>query len=402
MGFIFLMLGGCVAPADKAPISPRPIFEAPHKLGIHLLLDDGRNHWPESLWPEHLRYARQAVGEWGFVTQVIRADDLDAAKWQTFMDLCAAYHLTPMLRLATVFPKEDGFWRAPERGPGELYRDIASQYAAFIAGLEWPTDQHFVIVGNEPNHGNEWGGVPDPAAYARFLMDVADTIHAADPQARVLNAGFDPYSPHSGGLPVADGFVYLDEETFLDQMAAAEPDVFRHIDAWASHAYPMGPFSEPPWVQTYSIDLINGAANPAHVEPPGGIYNRGINGYEWELWKLSTYGVEGLPVFITETGWRHAEAVDAASPDNGRPLPDAATVALYFDLALHGNGGRYPEYPSEGWTPWRDDPRVVAITPFALDGHPAEWSHTNWLMVDPSGAILGVYEPLDIFMQEIP
>jgi hypothetical protein len=363
---------------------------------VHLLLDDGRNHWPVEQWAAHLHYAREAAGEWGFVTQVIRADDLDTAKWQRFMGLCAEYRLTPILRLATVFPRELGYWQAPERGPGDSYGDIARRYAEFIAALEWPTGEHFVIVGNEPNHGNEWGGVPDPTAYARFLIDVADALHAADSAAIVLNAGFDPYSPNSGGLPMPDGMVYLDEETFLDQMVAAEPDVFRHIDAWASHPYPMGPFIEPPWAQSYGIDLLNGAANPAHAEPPSGISNRGVNGYEWELWKLATYGVEDLPVLITETGWRHAEAVDPASPDDGRDLPDAETVGGYFDLALRGNTGRYPDYPSDGWTPWLDDPRVFVVTPFALDGHPAEWSHTNWLMVDASGEILGAYAPFEV------
>jgi hypothetical protein len=38
----------------------------------------------------------------------------------------------------------------------------------------------------------------------------------------------------------------------------------------------------------------------------------------------------------------------------------------------------------------------VAITPFALDGLPGEWGHTNWLMLDPAGAILGTYPPFDL------
>jgi hypothetical protein len=195
-------------------------------------------------------------------------------------------------------------------------------------------------VGNEPNHGGEWGGRPDPVAYARFLIEVADALHAADPQAHVLNAGFDAYTPHTGSQPFVDGQYYIDEETFLDQMIAAYPDVFTRLDGWASHAYPMGPFSEGPWQQSYGVDWLNDATNPHHVEPPPGIYNRGVNGYEWELFKLSTYGVTPLPVFITETGWRHAETTDPTSPDNGRPLPNAGTVARFVDLALRGNGGR--------------------------------------------------------------
>jgi hypothetical protein len=194
---------------------------------------------------------------------------------------------------------------------------------------------------------------------------------------------------------------YLDEETFLDQMVAAYPDVFTHIDGWVSHSYPMGPFTAGPWEQSYGVDLLNGATNPAHGDPPPGIYNRGINGYEWELWKLSTYGIEGLPVLITETGWRHAETVNPAATDTGENLPSAQTVADYVDLSLQGNGGRYPQYPEEGWTPWLTDPRIIAITFFALDGDPAEWGHTNWLELDDNATILGMY-PMMSVLEQIP
>src|SRR5688500_16660803 len=55
-----------------------------NKLGVHLLLDDGRNQWPVEVWREHLGYARYAVGDWGYVTELIRGDDLDTARWQIF------------------------------------------------------------------------------------------------------------------------------------------------------------------------------------------------------------------------------------------------------------------------------------------------------------------------------
>lgn len=378
------LVSSCTAASDTAVLSVPS-----NKLGMHMLLDDGRNVWPLDVWPTHLEYARQAVGEWGYVTQLVRLDDLDPARWQTFMDLCAEYHLTPILRLATTYDREVGWWTIPPRDRDNSYRTVAARYAEFVAVLQWPTSEHYIIVGNEPNHGNEWGGRPDAWAYARFLIDVADALHAADSGARVLNAGFDPYAPNTGSQPFVDEMYYVDEETFLDRMHTAYPDVFDHLDAWASHSYAMGPFIEGPWAQAYQVDLINDAVNPGHVEPPPGIYNRGVNGYEWELFKLSTYGVEPLPVFITETGWRHAES-------DGEALPDAEMVATYTDLTLRGNGGRYPEYPEDGWTPWLSDPRVALVTFFALDGLPAEWGHTNWLMLDAEGNVLGTYAPFEL------
>ena len=92
----------------------------------------------------------------------------------------------------------------------------------------------------------EWGGRPDPVAYARFLIDVANALHAADPDGCVLNAGFDPYTPNTGSAPFIDGLYYMDEETFLDQMHAAYPDVFAHLDGFErfSHAHDPSSVSE--------------------------------------------------------------------------------------------------------------------------------------------------------------
>lgn len=384
------------APAEAPSATKTPTPAPPNKLGIHLLLDDGRNSWSEDLWPVHLGYARQAVGQWGYVTQLVRLDDLDPDRWQIFMDLCAELKLTPILRLATTYDQSAQWWVAPAVDADGTYREVASRYAAFISELRWPTNEHYIIVGNEPNHGNEWSGRPSPSAYARFLIDVANAVHAADANAYVLNAGFDPYTPHTGSLPFIDGQYYMDAETFLDEMYAAYPTVFDHIDVWASHPYPTGPLTQGPWEQVYQVDWINDAKNPDHVQPPPGVHNRGVNGYEWELFKLSTYGVFDVPVMITETGWRHAETTDPDATDNGRTLPSAEIVAQFLDLTLYGNNGRYPELPEDGWQPWLSDPRVIAVTPFALNGHPKEWGHTNWLAIDSTGAVLDTYAPFDL------
>ena len=102
---------------DSPVHTRRPITIPANKLGIHLLLDDGRNQWPTELWPEHLDYARQAVGEWGFVVQLIRQDDFDAVKWQQFMDWCAERQMTPIIRLATKWSRS----AAPRSRPARTH-----------------------------------------------------------------------------------------------------------------------------------------------------------------------------------------------------------------------------------------------------------------------------------------
>jgi len=404
---IVMLMAACqVSPTTPTTITQptnidtKPVVSAlptpSNKLGVHLLLTDGRYDWPMDRWPEHMQYARRAVGEWGFVVQLVRLDDLDPSRWQRFMDLAATLHLIPILRLATFHDEELGGWTAPPQDPDETYRTVAAEYVQFLTALRWPTNAHYVIVGNEPNHGPEWGGRPNPAAYARFLIDVADALHAADSQARVLNAGFDPYSPNTGDAPFIDGNFYLDSETFMDQMIAAQPDVFTRLDAWNSHAYPLGPFTEGPWEQHFQIDRLDGATNPLSIKPPSGVNNRGINGYEWELLKLDSYGVPSVPVLITETGWRHMESINSNGSASSHPLPQANVIAQYLDLALHGNGGRYPNLPETGWIPWLDDPRVVGVVVFALDGHPQYWGHTNLLALDRHGRILDTYAPFDL------
>lgn len=416
-GWFCLILAGCSQPILPSPtptllpatlppitratvtLSPTAMPLSPNKLGIHLLLDDGRTAWPITVWPIHLRYAHDLTGDGGYVTELVRSDDLELARWQTFMNLCREFHLNPIVRLATTYDRANGWWRTPETNVSGEYGELARRYAEFIVQLQWPSEFHYVIVGNEPNHGDEWGGQANPIEYARFLIDVSQALHQADPAVRVLNAPLDPYTPNTNGQPFVNGMTYLDAESFLDQMQAAFPNVFDHIDIWASHSYALGPLSEPPWQQTFQLDLINGAENPAHVDPPPGIANRGINGYEWELFKLSTYGVRPLPVMITETGWRHLESVDTHSTDNGRTWPAARIVAQYIDLAFNGNHGRYPSAPEIGWTPWAQDERVLAVTPFALNGTPHEWGHTNWLLLSDDGEVQGVYPIFDVLRQ---
>lgn len=364
------------------------------KVGVHLLLDDGRQSWDVALWDDHMAYAAQIVPPGGIVVQIIRADDLDVSKWQTFMDLCQQYAFMPVIRLATIYDYEKDYWQAPTPDADGRYLTLANHYAGFLSALDWHTDTKVVILLNEPNNGVEWAGRPDPAAYARFFVDTAAILKTRVPGVRILNAALDLYAPDTGSQPLANGRYSMSAARFMDEMTAAVPDVFTYVDVWNSHPYPMGAFRAPPWEQTYQFDTLNDAP-PITEHPPTGIHNRGVNGYEWELWKLESFGIKDLPVMITETGWRHAEG-SADSLDAGEGYPHAKQAAAYLDLAMRGSDGRYPGEPRLGWIPWLRDERIIGVAVFALSGTPKEWAHTNLLRLDEDGLVLGTYPMFDV------
>jgi hypothetical protein len=209
----------------------------------------------------------------------------------------------------------------------------------------------------------------------------------------VLGPALDLYAPHSNGQPI-NGYVYIDAESFLDGMYAAVPEAFDQIDVWAAHAYPPDPFRFDPARHYFRIDYANGATNPNHQEPPPGIYNRGINSYRWELWKLEQLmgpRATSLPVMITESGWRHAPSQEPEARDAVHAEISFETMSAYLDLAFHGNSGRYPDLPDSGWTPWTEDSQVLGVVLFALGGYPRDWGHTNWVVVDQQGRITQPY-----------
>ncbi len=387
-----------IRPSDYPTDRPtnQPTNQPTHhitKLGIHLMLDDMKNHWPIQSWPQHLRYARELVSEWGYVVVLIRLDDLDVEKWQLFLDECWRRHLTPIIRFATFYDIKNRMWSAPIRDnePPGGYFTVAEQYRDFLDHLKWPTKQRYIIVGNEPNRGDEWGNQPNGEAYAHFLGDVSRRLRENDPNVVILNGALDLYAPHTNAQPFVDGFRYIDADTFLNQMAKWDKDIFKKVQIWNSHAYPLGPFREPPDRQMLQFDYLNGARSTRNTPWPSGLFNRGINSYAWELFKIGELGAPALPVMITETGWRHRESIVTDALDAQQAELQSVQVADYFELAFLGNRGRFPQYAQSGWTPWQDDPRVLAVMPFTLDGHPPDWGHSNWLVLDYDGFVQGVY-----------
>jgi hypothetical protein len=388
-GLVLLMVIG----AWLASRTASPLMLDYNKLGVHLMLDDGRNTWDVPIWDEHLAAAAEIAGAGGIAVQVIRTDDLDPERWQVFLDLATAHDMTPVLRLATTFDRERNVWAAPEPDADGRYSTWGERYAEFINALAWSTPEKHIILLNEPNNGHEWGGQPDPAAYAQFVMDVAAVLREQVEGVVILNGALDLYAPHTGSAPFPETEIYMmDANTFMDAMFAAEPEIFAQFDKWNSHAYPVGAFIESPAAQEYHFDFLNDAVDTT-TQPPEDIYNRGINGYEWELWKLEQFGIVDMPVMITEFGWRHAESTVPEAADAGANYPTAELAARYVDVALRG-----AESPFAGtvtWQPLLADTRVEAVALFALNGVPREWGHSNWLQLDESGAILDSYAPYD-------
>jgi hypothetical protein len=190
----------------------------------------------------------------------------------------------------------------------------------------------------------------------------------------------------------------MDAAAFWDGVFAAQPQIMRYVDFWASHAYPAGPFTRPPWEQTYRFDRFQGAEWLPIIQPPTGIHNRGVNGYEWEDWYLRhVIGIDIPPILITEFGYRHSETVDSRAPDVGESDIDTITIARYLELTIFGDAGG----SSEGWTPLADAPQLMGVVYFALAGSPARWGHTNLLQVDDRGRVFGTYPHFDGLVQRV-
>ena len=409
VALLVALLSGCVAGGEPAPAVPTPEAPTayspedqptpeqpapdagatapaiPNKRGVHLLLDDGGTRWPEDVWEQHVALAAQLVGDGGHVVELIRLNDLDAASWQRFFDLAHEARLVPIVRLATWKDARNQWWVPPTTDADERrYRAEAERIRRFFDAITWRSETVLVTVANEPNRPDEWGGAPDPAAYARFLRDVSDALRRVQGvRVLVLNGALDAYAPSMQG----ERTYSIDAERFMEGMVAEVPDVFERLDGWASHAYPLGPFGEHPGLQTFKIDDVRPDA-PERPAPPPDTPNRGVNGYAWELWKLARLGVtRELPVYVTETGWRHRSSQASPSLDADYAVVEDARFAQYLALAYDGP----PDGLARGWVPWNQDPRVRTAALFALAGAPNHWGHTNLALVGRRGVILAPY-----------
>ena len=287
LAFIFLSLAASPALAIYDPLSVTN-----NRVGVHVLS------------PDELDSAAKLVngdnqGAWGYVTVPIQATDRDRSKWTRFMTKAGQLKIIPIIRVATLV--DDVHWLKPNDN------DLID-FANFLNDLPWPTQNRYIIIFNEVNRADEFGGAVSPEDYADILTNAIDIFKRRSDKFFILPSALDNAAPNGGQ--------FMRWDTYLTRMHARQPSIFNTIDGWNSHAYGNPGFSASP--------VLSGATK--------------ADSFKSDLAFLSRFTQKKLPVFITEAGW-------------SRQNLDDRTIATFYNHAFYN-----------AWA----DPQVVAVTPFLL------------------------------------
>ncbi|NCT55928.1 hypothetical protein GW755_03745 [bacterium] len=258
-------------------------------------------------------------GDWGYVLVPYNVTEYDSKKWDSFFAILKEYHLIPVIQLWDI-----------SKDPQDMLRDTKKS-AQFLNSLNWPIKNRYISVYNEVNDERFWKSGINPEEYAWVLDKTIDIYKNENSDFFILNGAFNASAFTGPG--------YLSEDTFLLRMDNSVPGIFSKLDGWASHPYPH----------------ING-----YLGTPEDTGRNSIRAYEWELEILErSYGVKDLPVFITETGWPHAEGKNI-----NLNYEKESTVSQYIKRSFENV--------------WLTDNRVVAVTPFTIKYDPP-FDHFSWI-----------------------
>lgn len=281
------------------------------------------------IYPDIIEYADVAAklvnsngGEWGYVLLPYNVKDDNNEKWQKLFDKLKILKLIPIVQLYDIETNDQG-----------KIEDQIGDSSKFLAKLEWPIEKRYVSVYNEMNDRNFWKGSIDPEGYARILDRTIFRLKELDERFNVMNGAFN--------ASARTGRDHLDMREYMKRMDKEVPGIFQKLDGWASHPYPQPNFTGSPKAKGRDS----------------------IRAYEWELSYLeSQFGVKNLPVFITETGWPHAEG-----KTYNRSYLSAESAAENIKYAYE--------------KVWLPDDRVVAVTPFTITFN-APYDHFSWIDTD--------------------
>ena len=319
MILFFIVFFFWVAPKTFAIYDPLSVPN--NSFGIHIL--ETTELEPAS------KFVNSSGGDWGYVTIPIRANDRDLAKWTKFMEDCRKFHIIPIIRLAS-FPVEDR-WMAPNQ------YDLID-FANFLDQLPWPTKNRYVIIYNEPNHKNEWGGFLYPEEYASILSQALNTFHLKNEDFYVISAGFDSSAPNA---PES-----MNEYDYLQAIDYRQPGIFNKINGFSSHSYGNPGFSSLP-----------------NIYSPISVAN-----YRFEENFLIALGAPRLKIFITEAGW---------------------------DISKIGQYNAQNFYVRTLGDIWSDD-NIVAITPFVYSAQDGPFE--GFSFTDSNGNL----KPFAIALENLP
>lgn len=289
-----------------------PLKNPNNKIGIHILFDHELS--------DAANFVNSNGGDWGYVTIPIQNTDRDLIKWQTFMDRAKELHIIPLIRLAS---EGDYFntrvWKKPTP------EDIVD-FANFLDSLNWPTRNRYVIIYNEVNRADEWGGSVNPEEYANLLSYSVNVFKSKSDDYFIISAGLDNSAPEE---PPA----YMNQYSYIKKMQNAVPGIFNQIDGISSHSYP----------------------NPGFMQPPNILTSKSISSFKYERELIREFRKKDIPVFITETGWNHEYISDLQK-------------MLYYQEAFA--------------TVW-SDPGIVTVTPFLFNASAGPF--TGFSFLDTNG-----------------
>lgn len=273
---------------------------------------------------KYFEIARKLVnsngGDWGYVLIPYNIRDNNSDKWTNVFHNLREKHLIPIIQLHDV--------------DVDKYKSETDDAAEFLNKFVWPVRQRYISVYNEPNDAKFWKGYINPAEYAEILDYTINSFKDVNPDYFIMNGALNSSAGNTSTT--------MDSEDFIFKMESAVPGIFDKLDGWASHSYPQPNFS-------------------------GSVSDTGrwsIRAYDAELKYLnSALGVtKDLPVFITETGWAHAEGTSY----NTSYLP-VKKVAENMKKAFENY--------------WLKDDRVVAVTPFTI-WYREPFDHFAWVRED--------------------
>ncbi len=316
--FLFLFFFGFSMKTSYAIVNPLSVPN--NKFGIHILFT--------SELQEASALVNSNGGDYGYVTIPIQAGDKNIGKWQRFLNNAGKYHLIPIIRLST---EGDYFNTKVWRKPNDM--DIVD-FANFLNSLNWPTKNRYIVVFNEPNRADEWGGSVDPAGYAKILSYAYSVFKSRNKDFFIISAGLDNAAANNGNQS-------MNEYDFLTQMQEAVPGIFNQIDGIGSHSYPNPGFEQSPQ---------NG--------------REGVSSFKYEKSLIESFTNRDLPIFITETGWSNKRV----------------------------SGKQIKSYYDESFNSIWNEKDIVAVTPFLLSAGSGPF--TEFSFVDPNGTQTASYKAI--------